>query len=390
MSLLIVTSDISAQRGRKRVVGAPPAQRGAFAFHYAPVLSEEALAWYSRFDVLVTHDPIPPEQVDRLHASGTKVLFYEWSVAFYESRATPWQTSLLGSRRDLLNVEPLTGWVGSGTASAWYFDPASPEHEFGRVADIVHRLNASGYDGVFFDTTTVNSVHPEARKTYELRHPEVPYDASFSRFLAELRRQRPNGIIFTNQGYRAAEHYLPYADWDLTESLITGPGDDSFELRRWSDSEHPWTSVHFVMQTMIEPVAAKYAHVRFGHLNYATGSPAAIRVVIATARLFGGDGYVAGPAVKEEVDFIYLRNFGKPVSRRFDSAGSKASWRFFEHGVIVVTAAPHPIVIENETGRELRDLESGVRSRDKTITIAATDGQLRAHFLEYTAPARAR
>lgn len=383
VSLLALAVDVSGQRGRQRVIGAASAGRGAFAFHYAPVLSPEALAWYSRFDILVTHDPLPPEQVARLHASGTKVLFYEWSVAFYESRATRWQTSLLRTRRHLLHEEPLMGWAGSETA-AWYFDPASAEHEFGRVADIVHRLDTTGYDGVFLDTTTVNSVHPAARKTYDLRHPDVPYDASFSRFLAELRRQLPNGIIFTNQGYRAAEHYLPHVDWDLTESLVTGPAGQSFELRPWNDSEKPWSSIHFVMQRMIEPVAAKYAHVRFGHLNYGTGSPAAIRVVFATARLFGGDGYVAAPALKEESDPIYLRNWGKAVSRRFDSAGNHASWRFFERGVIGVTGSAHAVIIENDTGRALRNIESGERFGDPQITIAATNGEPRAYFFEYT------
>jgi hypothetical protein len=347
------------------------------------VLSPEALAWYSRFDILVTHDPLPPEQVERLHASGTKVLFYEWSVAFYESRATRWQRSLLSTRRHLLHEQPLSGWAGSD-AAAWYFDPASAEHEFGRVADILHRLAASGYDGVFFDTTTVNSVHPAARKTYDLRHPDVPYDASYSRFLAELRRQLPDGVIFTNQGYRAAEYYLPHVDWDLTESLITGPAGQAFELRPWNDSEKPWSSIHFVLQRMIEPVAAKYAHVRFAHLNYGTGSPAAIRVVAATARLFGGDGYVAGATLKEESDPIYLRKWGKPVSLRFDSAGSKASWRFFELGVIAVTASPDPVIIENDTGKRLRNIESGELFGDEKITLAATNGETRAYFFEYT------
>lgn len=383
MSLLVLVADVSAQRGRQRSVRSGDAGRGAFAFSYAPVLTPEALAWYSRFDVLVTHDPLPPEQVARLHASGTKVLFYEWSVAFYDSRATTWQTSLLSDRRHLLNEEPLRGGAGS-EAAAWYFDPASPQHEFGRVADILQRLNATGYDGVFFDTTTVNSVHPAARATYDLRHPDIPYDAAFSRFLAELRRQLPHGILFTNQGYRAADDYLPHVDWDLTESLITGPAGPSFQLRSWNDAENPWSSSHFVMERMIEPVAAKYPHVRFGHLNYATGSPAAIRVVVATARLFTGDGYVAAPFVEGEIDPIYLRNWGNPVTRRFDSNDTKTSWRFFERGVIVVTSSTEPVVIENDAARALRNIETGEISRDPRITIAATHGEPRACFFEYT------
>jgi hypothetical protein len=197
----------------------------------------------------------------------------------------------------------------------------------------------------------------------------------------------PKGLIFTNQGYRAAEYYLPYVDWDLTESLITSPSSatdlQSFGLRAWNDAANPWSSTHFVLQTMIEPVAARYPRVRFGHLNYATGSAAAIRVVVATARLFGGDGYVAARTVKEESDPIYLRDFGKPVSRRFDSSGSEASWRFFERGLIGVTASAAAMTIPNDSGRALRNIESGEVFRDRRITIAATDGPPRAYFFEY-------
>src|SRR5687768_9943733 len=235
-------------------------RRGAFAFHYTDSpLSEEAIVWYSQFDLLVTHDPLPPEQVNRLHAAGTKLLFYEWAVAFYETRATEWQKSLLvNASETLLNRSPLTGGVGSDTAAAWYFDPASPAHVTGRANDIIGRLESSGYDGIFLDTTTVESVHPEARREYERRHPETPYDAAFARFLMELRRIRPEAILFTNQGYRKAEHYLPYVDWDLTESLITISGP-----RSWNDSTDPWNSIHFVMMKMIEPVMLQYPKVRF-------------------------------------------------------------------------------------------------------------------------------
>jgi hypothetical protein len=137
------------------------------------------------------------------------------------------------------------------------------------------------------------------------------------------------------------------------------------------------------MERMIEPVAAKYPHVRFGHLNYATGSPAAIRVVVAAARLFTGDGYVAAPSVQDEIDPIYLRNWGKPVTRRFDSKDTKASWRVFEHGVIAVTSSTEPVVIENDTARALRNIETGEISGDRKITIAATQGEPRAWFFEY-------
>lgn len=311
-------------------------RRGPFAFHYGPSLSEERIEWYSRFELLVTHDPLPREQVDRLHAAGTKVLLYEWSVAFYDSRATEWQRSLLTRRKaTLLNDVALTGGVGSSTAGAWYFDPASSEHRKGRAAEIVRRLESIGYDGVFFDTTTFESVHPEARREYQRRHPGTPYDAAFSQFLRELRGRLPKGVLFTNQGYRSAEHYLPHVDWDLTESLITWRA-PTMTARPWNDPARPWESIRFVMKTMIEPVMQRYPRVRFGHLNYVDAAdPEAIRLVVAVAWLFGGEGFVAGDQLEHEIDPIYFRDFGKPAGPRVDEANG--SWRCFEHGRVGIT-----------------------------------------------------
>ena len=359
-----------------------PSRRGPFAFHYSDAaLSEEALAWYSRFDVLVTHDPLPPEQVHRLHEAGTKLLFYEWAVAFYETRATDWQRSLLSHDDErLLNDSSLTGGLGSETAPAWYFDPASPGHASGRAADITERLERSGYDGIFLDTTTVESVHPEARREYERRHPDTPYDAAFARFLAQLRAARPNAILYTNQGYRQAEHYLPYVDWDLTESLILASGP-----RPWNDPGAPWQSIHFVMTNMIEPIMVRYPQVRFGHLNYIDRTdPESIRLVVAVAQLFGGEGFVASPSRADEVNAIYFRDPGKPLGPRVDSEDRQASHRYFEHGLIVVTASPQPITIANDGGLRLHNRNTGEVVCGREIRIPAAPAP-RAWFFDKVA-----
>jgi hypothetical protein len=329
----------------------PVLRRGPVAFYYGPALTEEGLTWYSQFDVLVTHDPLPREQVERLHAAGTRLVLYEWSVAFYESRATEWQRSLLRDHRGLLHDTPLSGGAGSSTAAAWYFDPASPDHGPLRAADVIARLSGSGYDGVFLDTTTVESVHPVARSEYHKRNASVPYDVAYSRFLRELRARLPNGIIFTNQGYRSAEHYLPWVDWDLTESLITRPAGDSWQVRPWNDPADPWNSIHFVMRTMIEPVAARYPHVRFGHLNYNdVADPETARLVIAAGHLFGGDGYVAVEGVEGPRSPDYFVNPGKPAGARFDHENGQTSYRFFDQLLIVVTSAAEPVTITMPCG----------------------------------------
>ncbi len=367
-------------------------RRGAFAFHYGRPLNDDSLAWYSRFDVLVTHDPLPRDQVDRLHAAGTRLVLYEWAVAFYDSRASDWDRSLLANRHaNLLNETPLFGAVGSETSGAWYFDPASPEHETGRTTELVRRIENAGYDGIFFDTTTVESLHPAARKEYDQRHPGIPYDLAFSRFLSQLRKKLPRGIIFTNQGYRSARYYLPFADWDLTESAITRPHNGTYQLRPWNDPADPWNSSYHLMRTVIEPIADRYPNVRFGHLNYMDGeSPETIRVVVALAQLFGGDGYVATQSGHDEADPIYFRDAGKPVSARVDCANGQASYRFFEHGMIAVTAAKEAITIDHLPRRGLRNHLTRELICADSITLPPAPAGPRAHFFDSTSDCSSR
>jgi hypothetical protein len=307
-------------------------RRGPFAFHYAPELSEQAIAWYGQFDLLVTHDPLPPDQVARLHDAGTRLLVYEWSVAFYDGHATRWQRSL--TLRDVLNAAPLTGGSGSGVAGAWYFDPVEMR---GRAAAIVERLEATGYDGIFLDTTRFENVHPEAQREFARRHGESSYDAAFARFLVDLRGVRSDIVLFTNQGYRSAEHYLPHVDWDLTESLFTRPRNGAHEPRAWNDPGDPWNSVHFVMKQEIEPIVARYPGVRFGHLNYVSGrNPELIRSAVAVAHLFDSDAYTVAASLEHEIDPIYFRDPGRPLAPRVDAEDGQAAFRLFEDGLILV------------------------------------------------------
>src|SRR5438552_662155 len=113
-------------------------RRGSVAFHYGGALTAAQLDWCGRFDVLVTHDPLPPAQVTALHQRGTRLVLYEWAVAFYASLAKPgsWQSSLLARRRGLLNIRPLRGGLGAAGADAFYYDPASREHAEERAAAI--------------------------------------------------------------------------------------------------------------------------------------------------------------------------------------------------------------------------------------------------------------
>ena len=319
LALLATLLAVSAQAAERR---------GAFAFHYGAPLTLSQLRWFARFELLVTHDPLPRAQVEALHARGTKLLVYEWSVAFYGSLANEWQRALLQRHPEaLLNRAGLRGGVGSADADAWYYDPASEEHRVQRARAIARRLDDAGYDGVFLDTTTEESVHPAALAEFKARHPGADYDREFARFLASLRRELNGKLIFTNQGYRKADDYLPYADWDLTESLITWKGGVP---RPWDDPNDRWSSIHTIFVNLIEPARARYPRVRFAHLNY--GGADVVPLVVATAKLFGDAGYVA-----ERESPLYFVDLGKARGARVDE--ELASHRLFEHGFVAVNAS---------------------------------------------------
>ena len=291
-------------------------RRGAVAFHYATPLTPRQLAWYSRFDVLVTHDPLPPAQVAQLHARGTKLVLYEWAVAFYASLATPWQKQWIADRRGLLHSYPLRGGVGAPNADAWYYDPASREHVEERPRLLAQKLRSIGYDGVFLDTTTAESVHAGALTEYRLRHPDLGYDASFARFMKNLRRELgAKGVIITNQGYRAADSLLPWVDYDVSESLITQPVNGRYAMRPRKDARDPWKGIDFLMRKLIAPAKKKYPRVRFIHLNYVdalTGD--AVEDIVGIARAHGDEAFVTVPSLAGEGrdDDAYFRAIPLP------------------------------------------------------------------------------
>ena len=277
-------------------------RRGAVAFHYATPLTPRQLAWYSRFDVLVTHDPLPAAQVAQLHSRGTRLVLYEWAVAFYASLATPWQKRLIADRRGLLHARPLRGGVGAADADAWYYDPASREHVEERPRMLAQKLRAIGYDGVFLDTTTAESVHAGALAEYRLRHPGVHYDAAFAPFMKNLRRELgAKGVVITNQGYRAPDSLLPWADYDVSESLITHPVNGKYAMRPRKDARDPWKGIDFLMRKLIAPVKKRYPRVRFIHLNYVDDlTSVAVESIVRIARAHGDAAFVTQPSLARE------------------------------------------------------------------------------------------
>ena len=267
---------------------AAAATRGGIAFHYATPLTARELGWYSRFDVLVTHDPLPRAQVDALHRHGTKLALYEWAVASYSpSRAFP-----------MLNHAGLRGHLGAPNIDAYYYDPLAMH---GRAEALAAKLAAIGYDGVFLDATTSESVHPDALKEFTRRHPTHDYDEAFSDFLRALRRNVR--LVVTNQGYRKAEQVLPFVDWDITESMITYPRRGKFVMRPWNDPHDRWNSTSYLMRKLIAPAMKKYPRVKFEHLNYvdAPDSPL-VNEIIAIARRSHAKAFVTLPSIARAIE----------------------------------------------------------------------------------------
>jgi len=336
---------------------AAAADRRGIAFHYAP-LSAADVEWYARFEVLVVHDPIRREHLDALHRAGTKVVLYEWAVAYYESLKTPWHMRVPASA--LLNAAPLRGHLGSAAADAWYYDPAAPQHSRDRAVVLARRLRTLGYDGVFLDTTTSASVHPAALAEYGRRHPERSYDEAFATFLETLREELRGGILVTNQGYRAAEQVLPYADWDVTESLITHPRDSRFVLRPWHDRKDLWNSTAFLMRELIAPARRRFPDVRYAHINYVDGADTArLAQVVAISWLFDAHPVVAVGDVSSMIrsDLLQL-DLGEPEE-------SHGTWRFFERGFVAWNPGPRTLRVPNR--RELEDVLTRERVRGTIV-----------------------
>jgi hypothetical protein len=345
-------------------------RRGFMAFHYASPLTEEQLDWYSRFDLLVTHDPLPAAQVAELHRRGTRLLLYEWSVAFYPSISGSWHRSLPSSA--LLNERPLRGHLGAADADAHYYDPLSPEHVEGRAAALEAKLRGIGYDGLFLDTTTAQSVHPEALAEFERRHPGSDYDVEFARFLARLRLRLKDGVIATNQGYRAAAEWLPHADVDVTESLVTRPVDGRWEMRPWYRPTDQWNSISFLMERLIVPAQRRFPTVRFVHLNYVDElEPEAITWVLAIARLYDAEAFVADPDLAGGGSGeSYFEDFGAPAAR-VEVVGGKAAYRLFERGIVFANFGTEPLEIPNGPRSTYEDVVTGERSSAARIVVAA-------------------
>jgi hypothetical protein len=93
---------------------------------------------------------------------------------------------------------------------------------------------------------------------------------------------------------------------------------------------------------------------------------------------------VAAQSTSKEIDPVYFQNLGRPISALVDGPDGMSTYRFFEHGLIAVTAAAEKIVIDNPARKGLRNRFSGETICGDAITIPAATGQPRAYFFDST------
>jgi hypothetical protein len=326
--------------------------RGGVAFHYQAHFPPRQVEWYTRFEILVTGALLTPQQSAPLHRVP-KLVAYEWSSAFYRGDAVSapleWQRSVEAQgQRFLLTARPVTGASAENGRLAQWYDFGNDELINQRAAYLADRLVRAGYSGYFFDTIGEQCLPAEVLAAFKRRHPEMNYTQRQGLFLKSLRAMLPKGkLIFLNQGYRHAEHLLPYADLDLSESYFAFLEGSGTGFRPWHDAARPWESVKTPMESLIAPALRKFPNVRMVHANYAGGSHGEVararRYSLACARLFGQEAYtiVPGSPASEE-DSMYSEGPGKPVGPVSEDPARSIAWRQFEHGVVAVNGSPRP------------------------------------------------
>ena len=387
-------------------------KRGSFAFRYTASLTGEELSWLQRFEIVVPAAILPQSQIDVLHQAGSRLFFYAWSTGLYidnPRRLAPgsWEAKAYKHRKEwLLNpARPDPGPDGSN--DAYYYDPY--QSSFRRAW--VNRLNAtrasSGYDGVFFDQVGSLSVPSNLLRKYNSRHPTTPYDRSQANMFDQV--SRTGSLVFTNQGYRTAEYYLPVVDYDLTESLITSYAwgqtvtlyveGEGLEQKQ-ETFYRSWSDLKWILGDIQTAVDQYNPAVKILHLNYTnplyqpTGATVVVggvaypvhRAVIdraaiyygyVAAKLWSHDSYSSGSTVEFSQDEIYFTDLGEPLGNRYEERKGVVL-RYYEKGVVVLNPSTasqtvdlsSPLVPPGVAG--LQDLYGKVTVFGLTVTIDPT------------------
>lgn len=388
----------------------PAAGQGAFAFHYAYRLSESDLRWLAKFRVVVLARALPAPDVQRLQRAGVTLFLYEWLTGFYRDRHSgPWENLLVSSKPFwVLNPRgPVAG--PDNTGRAYYYDPAAPDLANAWALELSRRLDHGSAAGIFFDLVGRPSVPERLLQGYAERHPGTPFDAATAGQIRALRTARPSTLIFTNQGYRLPEFYLPLADYDLSESLMTSTeGGQAVEVfvdgrglvRTHETFYRSWDALRPIIASIDAAATRHNPRVRLLHLNYVaprfqptgqtrlvkggthlvvreTTDRPAIYYAFAAAKLWGHDSFSALEGVLSARDDVYFADLGNPLGQTWEERDGLLV-RYYRKGAVVVNPSGDSRGARLESPllprdvRDLWDCYAGVPVGGLTITVEPT------------------
>ncbi len=364
-----------------------PVKRGDFASSFSSP-SQKMLIWLLKFDVVEmggVGDFASIYAINFLKRCGVKeVLCYDWMPAVYyyldgnnyEFVDWVYETRYLTT----LNPEgpfPHTETEDYDFAREYYLDFGNSDVIERRVDFIENALKKYGYSGVFWDWGPGVFIdepgYSEMKKNFQQRHPEMEYKKAVGLFYAELKKRfdEDDFVIFTNQGYRNAENVLPYVDYDMAESYVTGDfySGKTLNVRGYGKIKVPETLYFPVSEEGEENFYDTLYHVRYVHelvstyggkdfkkfvfMNYAAPEfvydeksgeyipeppKKAIFLSFATAKLVNETAYLEVPFNNDfNIYNIYFVNLGQALGSDFIvNEEEQYAIRFFENGFVFV------------------------------------------------------
>ncbi len=364
-----------------------PTKRGDFASSYTSP-KYGMLKWLARFDIVEiggVGDSARPETITFLKKNGvSEVLCYDWMPAVYyylSGENYPFTNWVYKNRNETtLNPDgpfPHTESMGYDFAREYYLDFGNPAVISKRVSFTENFLKKHFYTGVFWDWAPGIFIdepeYSQIKSNFTRKHPSLNYKTVVGTFYDSLKRKLlPDGyIIFTNQGYRNAKNVLPYTNYDMAESYITGTSDTTqrIETENYGTIDVPYTMYFPVSEegketfndtlyylNYVENLVKRYGSKdfkKFVFMNYAApefvfdrsigkyiAEPPrkAIYLSFATAKLVGETAYLGVPFDSRlEKDEVYFANLGKPLGKTF-TKNEKENYavRFYENGFVLV------------------------------------------------------
>jgi hypothetical protein len=287
-----------------------------------------------------------------LRSGNAQLVVYQWASALYPGEGGPaerqWERGLKAHADSwLLSPDPVGGAAAAPGKSAFWYDFGNSDLISAFAGHIGTVVQQSNYRGVFLDTLGFYSLPDQLQQKFRTRHRTFNYDQCQASFLSKLRKVLgARAIIFTNQGYRRPEFFLPHADFDLIENSSTViKSDGSTGFRPWFEKGREWESIEVPMTNLIMPASRLYPRARFVHINYVNGNQGVCeRAVVysyACAKLWDQLSFAATSGVQRAIrSDVYFSSLGDPLTSSYEEdKNAGAAWRRFENGVVAINSS---------------------------------------------------